>query len=150
MKFVELPQDLFNDSGIGAVVLHPKDPATQKLDIIVCTLAAGWGTSLLRVSRPAFDIGLEEVVSVANKPGSGLGQGFEDGWDLSDYPEKRIIISEGWANYLNPSILSLNTTVIHALMSRPQKIALDYDDKARIVLSGLLANGLARTNEYDR
>lgn len=145
LSFVELPQYLFNGSAIGAVVLHPKHPETQKLDIIVCTLAAGWGTSLLNVSVPAFDRGLQEVASIANRPGSDLGQGFEDGWIFPDYPEKRIIISEGWANYLNPSIPSLKTTVIHALMLRPQRIGLEYDEKARIVLSGLLANGLART-----
>ena len=148
LKFVELPQDLFNGSAIGAVVLAPRDPRTQKQAIMLCTLGAGWGTSLLNLSSTAFNPESGHVASVATNPGIDIGHDFQDGvvlFGYPEYPEKHIIINESWANYLNPFIPSLNTTVVNALMSNQPKNGYPFHILTRIVLSGLLANGLSRT-----
>ena len=50
LKWVELPQDPFNGSAIGAVVLLPRSTTNVTQEIIVCTLGAGWGSSLVNTS----------------------------------------------------------------------------------------------------
>ena len=65
-------------------------------------------------------------------------------YDRPFFPEKPITVTETWANYLNPFIPALNTTVIDALMSTC-KPAGDLSRRQRVLvakwaLGGLLAS----------
>ena len=68
-------------------------------------------------------------------------------FDLPLFPEKQIIVTEAWANYLNPFIPAVNTTVIDALLSTNLPVReLTFNQQiitAEWALAGLLANGLA-------
>ena len=59
------------------------------------------------------------------------------------FPENLITVTEDWAQYLNPTVSGSNTTVFHRLMTS-HLLRPDIAVSARIMLAGLLANGLAR------
>lgn len=166
LKWVELPQDPFNGSAIGAVILLPRSAANLTQELVICTISAGWGSSIINTS--SFAGGTTFTTSIIDS--SAIQQyntpynqsGPEDNiqseaeaiaadsvvnyW-LPFFPEKPIIVTEAWANYLNPFVPALNTTVIDALMStwkptgeltpRRQIVVADWS------LSALLVNGLA-------
>lgn len=165
LKWVELPQNPFNGSAIGAVILLPRLIANLTQEIIVCTNGAGWGSSSINTSSFAggttFTTSLVDL-SVAphddpmnrSEPESHIvsqaestAHGQVSYFDLPSFPQKPIIVTEDWANYLNPFISGLNTTVIDALMSTYKPIeelsSLDQISLAKWALAGLLANGLA-------
>ncbi|KAL8711693.1 MAG: hypothetical protein Q9220_003864 [cf. Caloplaca sp. 1 TL-2023] len=151
VKWVELPEDPFNGSSIGAVILQPT--TNQSQGILLCNIAAGWGSSSMNMSSSPAASGTGLASSNIYDPDSIL-PGASDysrrmadavlTFDLPLYPQRKINISQSWAEYLNPQIPGLNTTVINTLMGR--KLA-DQDDTttANIILAGLLANGLSRT-----
>ena len=167
LMWFELPQDLFNGSTIGASVLFPRYktdalgthfPASWSGDsnqiVLFCTLSAGWGTSLLNVSSDSE----KGVTSSVNLPQSELDHSLYKGQDPSKlgyphgtmldmplFPQKPITVSADWANYLNPFLPDSNTTVFNKLMNAPYG-APAQASSASIVLSSLLANGLARTS----
>lgn len=165
LKWVELPQDPFNGSSIGAIILLPRSTVNLTQEILVCTLGAGWGSSLINTS--SFGGGTTfttSVVDLSVLPGetplnrssldsSSVAQAESNailGTGLSYlpfFPEKRIIVAEAWANYINPFVPALNTTVINALMSTIEPAgelsSLQQVDIAKWALAGLLANGLA-------
>lgn len=166
LRWVELPQDPFNASAIGAVILlpiispSPDEASSQK--ILVCTLGAGWGPSTLNTSTQLFGArgvksGISDPESLSQKALSykdmeqnpGLSEA-EDVAVLSSgffivpaYPERLINVSISWARYLNPLIVDEGVTVFHRLMQA------NISDRnlrvsAAIILPCLLANGLAR------
>ena len=154
LRWVELPQNPFNGTAIGAVVLLPRtlDNATQ--DVLVCNLGAGWGTSKINMSTFAAES--QTVLSEVGlsfrdlTPGYSAGPFSEEyaignrGWfSLPLFPQRPIIVTEDWAQYLNPSVSDSNTTVFHRLMTS-QLLRPGPAISARIILAGLLANGLAR------
>ena len=166
LKWVELPQDPFNGSAIGAVILLPRSTTNMTQEILVCNMGAGWGSSLINIS--SFDggttftssviIDLPDVVDIApfNRsadtgsiatPAESAADGTVSTYLLPFFPEKPIIVTEAWANYLNPFVPALNTTVIDALMSTNapagELSSLQRIDIAKWALAGLLANGLA-------
>ena len=167
LMWFELPQDLFNGSTIGASVLYPRYatdalgtyfPASWLGDsnqlVLFCTLSAGWGTSLLNLSS----ISDEGVSSSVNLPQSDLEHPLYKGQDPSKlghpngnmldmplFPQKPITVSTDWANYLNPFLPETNTTVFDTLMKAPYEAPAN-PISANVILSGLLANGLARTS----
>ena len=161
IKWVELPQDPFNGSAIGAVILLPRSIANLTQEILVCNVGAGWGNSYINTSSP--DGGTSSTSSVVNPsallgrddtgPGlqmlsraEGLAGDTVTYFGMPLFPEKPITVTEAWATYLNPFISSLNKTVIDALMSTISLSELDPQRKAFVAdwaLAGLLANGLA-------
>ena len=169
LKWVELPQDPFNGSAIGAIILLPHSSVNRNLtqEIIVCNLGAGWGSSLMNTS--SFDGGMTSTLSVVD-PSSiipkfldSLNQSIPGvdttslveviagdsvtNYYLPSFPQKPIIVTEAWANYLNPFVPALNTTLVDVLMSTvgsPRELkSSDQTTLADWVLAGLLANGLA-------
>ena len=50
LRWIELPQDPFNGSAIGAVVLLPRSEENSTQELLMCTVAAGWGESTLNIS----------------------------------------------------------------------------------------------------
>ena len=163
-SWVELSPTYFNISALGAIVVLPKIEQRSSRGIVVCTLEAGWGSSSMNVT--AFDETLGATSSLANvDPGTKVtdkafksdlsgrvANTFQDATDFSldfelpIFPETTISIAKEWAQFLDPPISGLNTSVIDYLMKinignastgRPD-VLLNY------VLSGLLTNGLAR------
>ena len=170
LMWFELPQDLFNGSTIGASVLYPRDSTsalgTQFPDswlgdsnqlVLFCTLSAGWGESLLNLSSDSQDF----VSSSVNFAQSNLDDPLYKGQDTSKlgllnsnmldmplFPQKLVTVSTDWANYLNPFLPDSNTTVFSKLMNAPYGAPTSASASvscASIILSSLLANGLART-----
>ena len=175
LKWVELPQNPFNGSAIGAVILLPRPIANLTQEIILCDVGAGWGSSNINIS--SSDGGMTSTTSVID-PSAIVPVKLDDSHNTtlleaslvseaenlaSDsvlsysrplFPEKLIIVTEAWATYLNPVIPSLNTTVIDALMSTSpddrQLTTLEKVLAARWVLAGLLVNGLASIGATSR
>ena len=165
LKWVELPQDPFNGSSIGAVISLPRSTANLTQEILVCTLGAGWGSSLMNTSSlgggttfttSAIDLSVLPIKTPLNRSTPSdrqIAQAESADVDhdvfyaLPFFPEKPIIVTEAWANYLNPFVPALNTTVIDALMSTNMPAggldSLDQVATADWALAGLLANGLA-------
>ena len=166
LKWVELPQDPFNCSAIGAVILLPRSTANSKQELVVCNLGAGWGSSLINTST--FNYGVTFTTSVIKPsallhtkidfnqtlPTGGeatqaeqLAQDSVVFHELPFFPEKPVIVTEAWANYMNPSVPALNRTVIDILMSTnapARKLdSVNRSTIAKLALAGLLANGLA-------
>lgn len=135
-------------------------------EIVLCTLGAGWGSSIINTSSFADGTTFTTSIidpSAINQYNTQANQSVpfwssdleaetqaaasDNDFDLPFFPNKPIIVTEAWANYLNPFVPALNTTVIDALMST-WKPAGDLDPIAQMAiadyaLAGLLANGLA-------
>ena len=164
LRWVELPQDPFNGSAIGAVILLPRSVMNLTQEILVCNMGAGWGSSLLNTS--SFVGGTTfttSVVDLSTGPYAPVNRSLIDGNSVSQaestaddkityfvmpfFPQKRIIVTEDWANYLNPFVPGLNTTVIDSLISTAGPIEeVEPRDQVSIAvwaLASLLANGLA-------
>ncbi|KAL8686716.1 MAG: hypothetical protein Q9218_006917, partial [Villophora microphyllina] len=167
LRWVELPRDPFNGSAIGAVVLLPKPTSrsdtSQSQEILTCTLGAGWGLSTLNATT-SEGIGHGDVESSVNNAmsiarvlysfaksyhsragGGSVGDYLQPTRDflLPLYPQLPINVTESWSRYLNPVVADLNTTVFHQLM-QGNITTRDPRVSAGIILSSLLANGLAR------
>ena len=161
MKWVNLPQDLFADSTLGAIILLPRDTEESPQLLQTCNLATGWGTTSLNTTTSAS--GVQPVVSYAyasdvsyngsqhlHLPSSIYQEQVSDaGWGLFGepyFPQIPISITPKWADFLNPFAPSLNTTVFNALMSLTEG---DPAWQAQEVIAGLVANGLARIGFYN-
>ena len=157
VRWIELPEYPFNGTSIGAAVLLPRDSENTTQRVLMCNLAAGWGTSKLNMST--FGGGTQTVFSEVGFPpssldGNGTGPLFapvtENGGAANVeyfyrpvFPQNLITVTEDWAQYLNPTFSDSNTTVFHRLMAS-HLIVPDISSSAKIVLAGLMANGLAR------
>ncbi|KAL8668667.1 MAG: hypothetical protein Q9168_006712 [Polycauliona sp. 1 TL-2023] len=151
VKWIELPQNPFNGSSIGAVILQPTMNETQ--GVLFCNIAAGWGSSSMNMSKSPAASGTGLASSNIYDPDSKLPQADDfsrriadsvTAFELPMFPQQQIHIGSDWAEYLNPVIPNLDMTVFNALMS--VKLADQADEtSANIILAGLLANGLART-----
>ena len=165
LKWVELPQDPFNGSAIGAVILLPRSISNTTQELIVCNLGAGWGSSFINTST--FAGATTFTTSVVDPSAIHVNSGFGGDPDYQNldsqaevvaqerithykqpfFPEKPVIVTEDWANYLNPFVPALNATVIDVLMSTfkpaPQLSTIAQTFTAKWALAGLLANGLA-------
>ncbi|KAI4139601.1 MAG: hypothetical protein L6R39_006202, partial [Caloplaca ligustica] len=151
VKWVALPQEPFNGSAIGAIILQPTTNGTQ--GILLCNMAAGWGTSSMNMSSTPAASHTGLASSSIYDPNGLMPQASDYALRIAEsvldfrypqYPQQPINVAESWANFLNPAIPSLNTTVINALMGR-KVVTEDDTTSANIILAGLLANGLSRT-----
>ena len=162
LRWVQLPQDPFNGTAIGAVVLLPRAQENSTQEVLMCNMGAGWGTSKMNTST--YDYGSQTVFSEPDVnfvklfastentdsqlyTGTPLTEGALEAqaitFLLPGFPQSLITVTEDWAKYLNPSISDSNTTVFHRLMTS-HLLGLDIGVSATIVLTSLLANGLAR------
>ncbi|KAM0804319.1 hypothetical protein BDR22DRAFT_959977 [Usnea florida] len=163
LRWVELPQDPFNGSAIGAVIISPRSPTNLTQEILVCNVGAGWGSSHINTS--SFAGGTTFTASIVNPSAYEVNDGPNPDQDsqvsqaeelAADtvieywepfFPEKPVIVTEAWAIYLNPFLSSLNTTVINALMSTTPPFE-EFSTTVKLlvgkwILAGLVANGLA-------
>lgn len=158
LRWVELPQDPFNGTAIGAVILLPRSSNNNTQEILVCNVGAGWGASSLNSS--SFGGGAGPVQSEISTEGLRSAFPTPDAANPSDaqsiasissfgvfklplFPERPIILTENWAKYLNPSLSYANTTVFDTLMASNLTIP-DIAISAEIIIAGLITNGLSR------
>jgi len=153
--WVELPQEPFNGTAIGAVVLLPQSSENTTQEILTCNIGAGWGSSTLNTSTLPGITGT--VLSQVNQhdteanrlprklsEAESLVVGNIGGHFLLPYfPQRPITLTEEWAKFLNPSLTYANTTVFNSLMES-NFTGLDPSVSARVILAGLVANGLSR------
>lgn len=151
VKWVDLPEDPFHGSAIGAVILQPTTNSSQ--GILLCNIAAGWGSSSMNMSSSPAASGTDWASSSIYDPDGILPQAKDYSQKIAEsvltfkyplFPQRPINISTTWAEYLNPQIPSLNTTVINTFMTRKLDRKPD-STSANIILAGLFANGLSRT-----
>ena len=157
LQWIELPDSLFKGSSIGAAVLYPSSGPGNDQDLILCNIAAAWGPSSLTVkigypstesvqsefrhndeSQKPEPIGQNNVPSAQQNPPA-----FGDGSYLQS-PQGSINISSTWAEYLNPSVEMLNTSLFSALMEFTV-LPKSEPSAAETIFSLLAVNGLART-----
>lgn len=133
LRWIALPEPLFNGTAIGAAVLLPRASNNKTQEVLMCSLGAGWGTSKLNTSSFAGGArGVSSEVSVfvntrmidgkkSYLPPTHLINEYDmgnEGYFISpDYPQRPITVTEDWAQYLNPSISDSNTTVFNRLMA---------------------------------
>ena len=155
LTWVELFENQFNGSSIGAVIHLPNPTNTSSHPILSCNLAAGWGASTASIQVGEVETG-GSVSSQGRSPGVFRDMPIE----LTEAPAKQhnrnalfhyplfpqilINITKSWADLLSPRLSFSNSTIINELMQE-QMFPGDPKSYARFVLSALVANGLART-----
>ncbi len=168
LRWVELPQNPFNGTAIGAIVLLSQDSANSTQEVIMCTIAAGWGASTLNASSDVGGAGLiQSQVDIQNLYNGAMGYSPKDPYtdisssleettvvrrygffDLPMFPQHPILITEDWAKYLNPSLSNANTIVFETLMASnitgPCRVGPCVEETVGIILVGLIVNGLSR------
>ena len=163
IKWVQLPKNLFNGSALGLIVLLPPDPVDPSRDnatqMVVCNFGAGWGSSSINVQVTArgMSVTSSEFKKIHYQPYPDGSSPQEDGetfyqaktdfkvyYNPPGYPSKTIEIDEDWLSYLNPFVPTLNTTVIDFLLKEGAKMTYPIEIATQLIVSGLLANGLAR------
>ena len=165
LQWVDLPQPQFNGSSIGAIIMLPRPVSnlTAPQDIILCNLAAGWGTTTLQMQQ--FDGGFGSVSSQISKhfpdPGSSLENSIsptpgnandEIYWFYTQFPQRPANITQEWAQYLNPIVRSANRSVFDIIMQEvdrfaPPQASNSAENTAREApgaLVWMMTNGLAR------
>jgi hypothetical protein len=124
----------------GAIVLHPRDPQNLTQSFTACWLESNWGPSTVNTSTGTF--GGEATATTADSIGTNLG-------DLYGYQRtprifakfKHIKVTKEWAQFLNPFIPELGTTVFHILLSNAFEELDTWNTE--IILAALMTNGLA-------
>lgn len=157
LRWVELPNNPFNGTAIGAIVLLPSAQEDMSQQIIVCNLGAGWGTTSLntstftgtpqtvlsQVTTPESVLDFAALEKLTNAPpAEGVALTANAYFALPVFPQRTVTVTEEWAAYLNPSIPSLNTTLFHHLMAS-NITSIRLATNVKIILAGLLANGLS-------
>ncbi|KAL8996313.1 MAG: hypothetical protein Q9169_004152 [Polycauliona sp. 2 TL-2023] len=158
LRWIELPAKSFPGSSIGAVVLLP-GPRERK-DFMGYNFAATWGSSSLGVE--AFGGGIGRMESTydgerrASGPGVPISQShvpsaktysalapnpFQSSSLSYQNAHRSINISNSWAQYLNPTVEGLNTSLLNVLMRYSEERL----GNVQTLLVMLMANGLART-----
>ena len=172
LRWIELPQDLFSGSSIGAVISLPQSSSTSSSqaslpqNIILCNLAAGWGTTISQIHTfgGAISSTTSEITSeftgddAASNPGGEMIEtptystenvNQEIFWKYQEYPQRPINVTRDWAQYLNPTVQSANKSVFDLIMQQsfifqgPEQ-SLSTDNFVSVALTAMMANGLAR------
>lgn len=166
LRWVDLPQPSFNGSSIGAVVLLPQaknlsSNRTWRQDVLLCNLAAGWGTTTLQIhtADSGIDTSVSSKVKVdlthdESRQSSGHGATTENAdalltWSYPDYPQRPISIRKEWAESLNPIIRGTNRTVFdlmipESLREKSEERLLFTNTYIKEILVQMISNGLAR------
>ena len=158
LRWIKLNEDRFRGSSIGAIMFIPSTAGNQSQSVLMCNIAAGWGTSVITIQRdetfsggsvssvPNWAVPKYTNISVSelNGPTQDAIE-VETAFQYPQFPQVPINISEDWANLLSPRFDSSNDTVINRLMQ--VQISNADDDpsaSAQHILSAMVANGLAR------
>ncbi len=173
VEWVELPQDLFLGSTLGVIILLPRlptqlSPENTALDMVVCNVGAGWGRSSMNITTQLSSTSaVSSAIHMDRDPYPSRFRRLpsryrnEEGeinqyqypsrpaqYIIPIFPAKPLQASKTWAEYLNPFVPALNTTVIDVVMKNMipnRKKTSRSDVLAQDLLTGLMTNGLART-----
>ena len=154
-NWLDLPPSTSQDRLSGVTILHPVTPNATNINITLCTMGAGWGTSTTSVSSDLDGLFNSQIDRVPKSiPIQNIDSFGEDIFystpvyaNISGYayPQRRISLSTTWLNYLNPIVPSLgyNSTAMHILLASTP----GFTDGVGIaqILSIVLACGLARS-----
>lgn len=164
LRWVELPQDPFNGTAIGAIVLLPQPSSLNTTqEMLICNIGAGWGLLTVNTSTVAGGAttvhseldtrDLREPTPDNRNNSSPYSENMSQSEVLATaqtgpffelpLPQRPIILTEEWVNYLNPTVPHLNTTVFNSLLGlnlSPQSLP----TLAQMILAGMVANGLSR------
>ena len=163
LQWVDLPQPLFNGSSIGAVIIPPYAVNSTSDNggpqyLVLCNLAAGWGSTILQTERNG-GFGDSSVSSTVTNPGFDISYPIPDptqetgnaniDFQYPSYPQRRIIIAQEWAQYLDPMVESANRSIFDLLMQERYMLqdsqgieAVNVFVAQTLVL--MVTNGLAR------
>ena len=164
LQWVDLPQPLFNGSSIGAIIVPPQTVKStsgegSSQSIILCNLAAGWGTSTLQLKRDS-NSGASSVSSQVSEYTPDLySQAIQTPTaENSDaqvwffypwYPQRMINITQEWAQYLDPIVGNVNRSVFDLFMQERYPVQGSQSINAFNVFAAetlvlMVTNGLAR------
>ena len=168
MRWIELPQDHFAGSSIGAVIYRPRNEGNKTQEVLMCNISAAWGMSELSVqtfyggTSPVSSrrVGQDDngnykpssikLVNVPiNQQRNKFLQSTEIAYDIPFYPKQPMKITENWAKYLDPLIGDFNSTLINVLFQK-QLFSCSPHTTAETVLAGLIVNGLSQTGAGSR
>ena len=168
LQWVELPQPPFNGSSIGAVIVPPHAVDDGPQDLIMCNLAAGWGTVALQTDRDQStrDSSVSSRIIHSRYTGSFSPPSPDTPpspdaptpetadsvvhFNYPGYPEQLINITDEWARYLDPMVESANRSVFDLIMQKHyvvQQSSLNIgaiNTFAAQTLVLMVTNGLAR------
>ena len=167
LRWFELPQESFNGSSIGAVILLPQSssnsssPISFPQNILLCNVAVGWGTTTLQmhtfsgttssitseVFTPTFSGYTNSKQNVLLESTESIDQEFN--WLYQEYPQRPINVTRDWAQTLNPLVQSANRSVFDLIMQDSVVIngpesSLATASSAGFTLAAMMANGLSR------
>lgn len=164
VRWLDLPESEFNGSSIGLVVLLPRPEGHVWQNISVCSISAAWGQTLLQyqtrdggnpteepdvtsqvqIPKGTFPYPRLKSIRTTVAPVAQRENEPRIQYRLPFYPQRPINITKEWAEYLNPHVPRLNTTVFNVLMSGklPFPTQPEFTEKAALLL--LVTNGLAR------
>ena len=110
LQWVELPQPQFNGSSIGAIIMLPRPVSdlTAPQNLVLCNLAAGWGTTTLQMQQFAGGVGSvsSQISNEFIAPSPSLGEFNantpEDSnnwvfWWYKQFPQRPTNITQEWA-----------------------------------------------------
>ena len=170
LRWVQLPQESFNGSSIGAIILLPQSSSNSSFpikwpqNIVLCNIAAGWGTTTLQMHTSGGSTSSitskitsnESILGTANPekvftPGSTDDASWQFNWHYPEYPQRPINVTQDWAQYLNPTVKSLETSVFDLMMQKclvmqgPEFLPWTTINIGS-TLAAMMANGLARVS----
>lgn len=155
IRWISIAEDNLKGTSIGAVIRLPQATQDAPTDVIVCNVAAGWGTTSIQFHTQVGGTGVVSsqtssgVASVkppldsarVNPAGEDNSKMFV--FDYPEYPQRPINISPDWAKYLNPYVPAQNATVFELIMRQeffPETSRVPFEE----AITALMVNGLAR------
>ena len=163
LRWFELPQPLFNGSSLGAVILPPVNefPAPNSSEMVVlCNLAAGWGTTMQHVhtSDGDDDSSVSSRVTAGNQESNNVNStvtpATEDdnnilSYYFPTYPQRPTNLTEDWARHLNPPVPNTNSNVFDLIIRDRVVVTgpegtVAFAASAGRALALMISNGMAR------
>ena len=153
--FVDLTDSGITDTNLGFVLLDPRAPSANQ-PYTTGLIPAGWGVRNMHTSPNVGEL----FAKVVQSPGF-TGPYTEDSEKAKllfpDWPLNKISLSKQWADYTNPVLPELNTSIYSALASLDHGVALTYNEDEGedwrqpniagrfqyTLLAALIANGLS-------
>ena len=156
IAWIDLPEESFGSNMLGLVAIHPSN-STVPVNITTCTVGAGWGSSRLLnyggksqilFSSMTNSPSLSHKFFSSQDPAGLVVQDVPDFVNISGsaYPQRRIHIAPGWAEYINPLVSigpNQTTTFIDSSWVGIEEEELTESYVARF-FSIMIANGLSR------
>jgi len=141
LVFVDLVGPEFSNATTGAILLtplywHSLEQQVVEWEMDTCYISSGWGISNVTGSS---DVSSPSYITKGSDFSAPPYQEQGSSYVFQDYPLTPTRVTAEWANYLNPLVVELNTTVINILCSADHVCQLD------LTLALMITNGLALT-----